>query len=423
MLFGFAPALQVGKISLTDPMKVGRGSASEGKGHQRLRGALVVSEVALAVVLLVVAGLLMQTFLHLMRADPGFDPHNVLTFHLDSPTGMPGPQFFRQVVARISTLPGASSASAVASLPLTGNNIRSGFEIEGESTPEGSRPIADFNAIEPGYFRTLGIARIQGRDFTEFDDLKSTPVAIVNRTLAQRFFPNEDPIGKHVRPGIGNGQPGGPPMREIVGVIADVKQGELGVEALPEIYAPLAQSAFSPMTIVLRSSSDPRHVIAAARRELASLSKNVPIYDVKTLDECVADSLAQSRFSTFLLSSFAALAVFLASLGVYGVISYVVLQRTHEIGVRVALGAEAGDVVRWVLARGLLLAIIGVTIGLTASFGLVQLVSGMLYGTRTTDPVTFAVAPLVLLGVAGLASYIPARRAARVDPIVALRHE
>jgi putative ABC transport system permease protein len=428
ILFGLAPALRASKMSFTESLKEsGRGSGSGGKERSRLRDALVVSEVALAVVLLAGAGLLIQSFLHLTRVDPGFDPHHVLTFQLDSPAGRQGsqlPAFFREIVERVSGLPGVTSASAVASLPLTGDNIGSSIEIEGQPTPIGSRPSADFNAVEPDYFRTVGVALVEGRDFTMHDDSNSTPVVIVNRTLARRFFPNQDPIGKHVRPGIGNGySPGEPPMREIVGVIEDVKQSGLGTEAAPEVYAPLAQSPFGTMFVVARAANDPRSLVEAARRQVASVDKRVPIYHVMTLDQYFAQSVAGPRFNTLLLSGFAGLAVLLACLGVYGVMSYIVLQRTHEIGVRMALGAETGRVLRWVLGRGFLLSSLGVTIGLVVSFGFAHLLSGLLYGVRATDPVIFAIAPLTLLGVASLASYIPARRAARVDPVIALRYE
>ena len=428
ILFGLAPALRGSKMSFTEFLKEsGRGSGGGGKERSHLRDVLVVGEVALAVVLLAGAGLLIQSFLRLTRVDPGFDSHHVLTFQLDSPARRQGsqlPAFFREVVERISALPGVTSASAVASLPLTGDNIGASIEIEGQPTAMGSRPSADFNAVEPGYFVTAGVPLIAGRDFTKRDDSNSPPVVIVNRTLSQRFFPNQDPIGKHVRPGIGNGySPGEPPMREIVGVIGDVKQSSLGEEAAPEVYAPLAQSPFGTMFVVVRTASDPASLVEAVRRQVASVDKRVPIYHVETLDQYFAQSVAGPRFNTMLLSGFAGLAVLLACLGVYGVMSYIVAQRTHEIGVRMALGAETGKVLGWVLGRGFLLSSIGVSVGLVLSFGFTHLLSGLLYGVRATDPVVFAIAPLALLGVAALASYIPARRAARVDPVIALRYE
>ncbi len=428
ILFGLAPALQASKFGLAESLnESGRGSGSEGKGHSRLRGALIVSEIALAVVLLLSASLLIQSFLHLTRVDPGFDPHHVLTFQLDSPADkprLPAPAFFRDVVERISALPGVRSASAAASLPLTGDNIGSSLEIEGQPTPTGSRPSADFNAVEPNYFRTLGIALLEGRDFTAYDGSKSTPVVIVNRTLARRFFPRQDPIGKHIRPGIGNGYgPGEPPMREIVGVIADVKQSGLGSEAAPEAYAPLAQSPFGTMFIAVRLANDPRSIVEAASRQVASLDKNAPIYHVETLGRYFAKSMAIPGFITLLLSGFAGLALLLACLGVYGVVSYIAIQRTHEIGIRMALGSQKGDVVRMIVGDGLRPALAGIAIGIVGAVRLTGILSSLLYGVRPTDPLTFAAVSLILTGVALLACYIPARKATKIDPMVALRHE
>jgi putative ABC transport system permease protein len=426
ILFGLAPALRVSKISLTESLKKSRrGSGSGGKERSRLRDALVVSEVALAIVLLLGAGLLSQSFLRLIQVDPGFNPHHVLTFQLDSPPGKQdsqAPPFFREVVARVSALPGAVSASVVASLPLTGDNIGSSIEIEGHPTPMGSRPSAGFNAVEPNYFRTVGITLVAGRDFTDYDDSKSTLVVIVNRTLAQAFFPNQDPIGKHVRPGIGIGA-GEPPMREIVGVIGDVRQNGLSADPTPEVYAPLAQSPFDAMFIVVRTANDPRSMVEPARRQVASLDKNAPIYHVETLDQHLVQSVATPRFITLLLSGFSGLALLLACLGIYGVISYIAVQRTHEIGIRMALGAKKGDVLRMIIGEGLKPALAGVAIGIFGALRLTRLLSSLLYGVKPTDPLTFAAVSLILTGVALLACYIPARRAAMADPMLSLRYE
>jgi predicted permease len=425
-LFGLAPALQAGNVSLTDALKKsGRGTGSEDRAG--LRSTLVVSEIAIAVSLLLGSLLLFQSFLHLMRVDPGFDPHHVLTFQVDSPAGMKDtqfPEFFRDVVARMNAMPGVSSASAAAYLPLTGEHLTTSIEIEGHPTPMGSRSSAGFDAVEPEYFRTVGSALLSGRDFTAQDTLASMPVVIVNEKLARVFFPNQNPIGKHVRPGIGNGYGNGePPMREIVGVIPDMKQSGPGVEAAPEVYGPLAQCPWDTMSIEVRTVNDPISIVGAARERVTALNKNLPIYHVKTLDQYFADSIAAPRFISLLLSGFAMLAVLLACLGVYGVVSYAVAQRTHEIGIRMALGADGGSVVRSVLLRGMLLAVAGVTIGLVGSLAMVHVLSTMLFGVRATDPMTFAGATVVLLCVAGLAGYLPARRAARVNPMVALRNE
>lgn len=428
ILFGLAPALQVSKISLTESLKeTWWGSRSEGKGHSRLRGALVVSEIALAVVLLLGASLLIQSFIHLTRVDPGFDPHHVLTFELDSPpnkTGLAPPAFFREVVARVNAIPGVKSASTAASLPLTGDNIASSVEIEGQPASAGSRPIADFNAVEPNYFRTVGITLIRGRDFTEYDNSKSTPAAVVNQTLARHFFPNQDPIGKHIRPGIGNGYgPGEPPMREIVGVIGDVKQSAPGADATPEVYAPLAQSPFPTMFIAMRTANDPRTIVATARHQVASFDKNEPIYHLETLDQYFLQSLVLPRSVAFLLSGLAAMALLLACLGVYGVVSYITIRRTHEIGIRMALGSKKSEVLRMIIGEGLRPALAGIAIGVAITLKLTPVLSSLLYGVKPSDPLTFVVVSLILTGVAVLASYIPARRATNVDPMLSLRHE
>jgi putative ABC transport system permease protein len=428
VLFGIVPALQAAKVGLTESLqKAGRNSAGEDTGSNCLRSSLVVSEVAMAVTLLLGAGLLLQSFVHMTQADPGFDPHHVLTFQIDAPAGMDRalwPGFYRDVVARIGALPGVTSASAALLLPLMGDNIRSSIEIEGQPTPIGSRPSADFNAVAPNYLHTVGTALVEGRDFNAVDDSSSTPVVIVNRKLARLYFPNQNPIGKHVRPGIGNGYGSGePPMREIVGVVEDVKQSGPASDTDPAVYAPLAQSPFDSIFIAARTESDPAMIVTAARQQVASLNKNVPIYHVKTLDQYFADSVAEPRFISLLLGGFAMLAVLLACLGVYGVVSYAVVQRTHEIGIRMALGADGGSVVRAVLSRGMRLAAMGVAIGLAGSFALVHLLSSQLFGVRATDPMTFAGAALALLCIAAMASYIPARRAAGVNPMAALRNE
>lgn len=427
ILFGLAPALRVSRISLTESLKQSRGSGSGGKEHSRLRDALVVSEVASAIVLLLGAGLLIQSFLRLIQVDPGFNPHHVLTFQLDSPPGNEDSRasaFFREVVAGVSALPSAVSASAVESLPLMGDNVRSSIEIEGQPTPMGSRPSADFNVVEPKYFHTVGVSLVAGRDFTEYDDSKSTLVVIVNRTLAQEFFPNQDPIGKHIRPGIGIGNGAGePPMREIVGVIGDVKQNGLSADAAPEVYAPLAQSPMDNMCIVVRTTNDPMSIAGSVRRQIASFDKNAPIYHVETLDRHLVQSVATPRFITFLLCGFSGMALMLACLGIYGVISYIVVQRTHEIGIRMALGAEKGDVLKMIIGEGLRPALAGVVIGILGALRLTHILSSLLYGVKPTDPLTFAAVSLILVGVALLACYIPARRAAKADPMRSLRYE
>ena len=427
ILFGLAPAFRTSNIDLTESLKENWArSGSDGKAHARFRGLLVGIQAALAVVLLLGATLLLQSFVHLTRVDPGFDPHDVLTFQLNTPTPNAGDPaaFFREFAARVKSVPGVVSVSAAASLPLTGDSMKSSVEIEGHPTPPGSRSTADFNSVETGYFRALDSAIIRGRDFTAHDSAKATPVVIVNRTFAQQFFPNENPIGKHIRPGIGNGYgPGEPPMREIVGIIQDVKQSGLQAEAAPEMYAPLAQSPFSPVFFVVRTATDPRGYAGIIRRQLGSLEKTEPMYHIETLDEYFQEALSIPRLVTLLLSAFAVVAVLLACMGVYGVVSYVTAQRTHEIGIRMALGSRKLEIMRLILTEGLRPAIAGTLAGIAISLKATALLSSLLYGLTPTDPLTFCAIPLLMTGIALMASYLPARRAANLDPMQSLRYE
>ncbi|MBV9267814.1 MAG: ABC transporter permease [Acidobacteriaceae bacterium] len=428
IVFGLAPALQGSRVTLTEPLSENWGrSSSGGKAQGRLRGALVIGEVALAVTLLLGAGLLIQSFLHLIHVDLGFDPNHVLTFEVNSPpenAGASPHQFFGRIVQQISTIPGVSSASADATLPLTGDAMRSSIELEGQPMPLGSRPSANFNVVEPGFFRTLRIKLIQGRDFTEYDNVKSTPVVIVNRALAQRFFANQNPIGKHVRPGIGNGYgPGEPPMREIIGVIGDISQGGVDAEASPEVYAPLAQSPFGTMFIALRTSGDAKAMVNAVRRQVMMIDKNTPIYHVKTLDQYLSQSFTLPRVVTLLLSGFGSIALILACLGVYGVVSYVTLQRTREVGIRIALGAPQAQVLMMIMAEGLRPALLGIVIGVGVAFKLTGVLASLLFRVKPTDLATFAAVSALLAIVTLMACYIPARRAAKTDPMCSLRYE
>jgi len=428
IIFGLGPALRTSKFDVADWLKESwTRSGGDSKSHSRFRSVLVGGEIALAVILLLGATLLLESFVHLTRVDPGFDPHHVLTFEVNVPDTRPGTTpdtFFRELSTRITSLPGVTSVSAAAGLPLTGDNISSSVEIEGQPTPRGSRPTIDFNAVELAYFRTLDVTFVRGRDFTQHDTTKTTPVVIVNRTFANQFFPNQNPIGKHVRPGIGNGYGlDEPPMREIVGIVGDVKESGLQVEAAPEAYAPLAQSPFSPLFFVVRTATDPGGYVDAIRHQLALITKEAPMYHVVTLDEYFHNSLLLPRLVALLVSGFACLAVILACLGVYGVVSYVTAQRTREIGIRIALGSGNVEVLKLVLLEGLRPAIIGVLAGIAISLKATGVLSSLLYGLAPTDPLTFGVAFLLMMGVTLIASYIPAHRAANVDPMQSLRHD
>ena len=426
ILFGLAPALQISKSTCAESLKEGGRGISEGSHRTRLRSLLVVCNVGLAVVLLVGAGLLIKSLARLERIDPGYNPHGVLTFKVDLPGATYPPErqavFFQQAVDKLNQLPGVRSASAVLPLPLDGDEIDTSFAVAGQSVSEANLPRTQYNWVEPGYFGTVGILLRSGRDFTVKDDLKSPPVVVINETIARQYFPDQDPIGKRIKPEIGNGYKEAP-MREIVGVVSDVKQTGLTAEPFPQVYVPRAQSPIGSMIFVVRTKVDPAGVVNTIQKELASLDKDLPIYEVKTLDKYVARSVGQPHFFTTLLGIFAALALLLAAVGLYAVISHSAVQRTHEIGVRMALGAERRDVLGLVLGQALKLTFLGVSIGLMASFALTRFLASLLYAVKPTDPWTFLAVSTVLTGVALLASYIPARRATRVDPMVALRYE
>jgi len=426
LLFGSAPALQVAKSNLTESLKEGGRGSAGGTYRNRVRGALVVTEVAVATLLLVGAGLLIKSFLRLQRVDPGFDPHHALVFNLDLPSKYSAARmvdFYQELVAREGRLPGVQSASAVLPLPLSGDDVATGLDIEGRPVAQANRPRTEYTWAVPGYFHTLGIPLLQGRDFSAQDDLKANPVVIVSQTLARQFFPNQNPIGKRLKAGIGNGYKDGPPMREIVGVVADVKDNGLGVEAMAQVYVPLAQSPTDSMNIVLRTEVEPQSLVGAARKEVAGMDKDLSIYGVKTLDQYVATSVAPHQFFGLLLGIFAGIALLLAAVGLYGVIAYSVTQRTHEIGVRIALGAEPRDVLRMVVQHGLVLTSIGLVVGLAGALALTRYLAGLLYSVRPTDPAIFAAVAFILVAVAFGAAFIPARRATKVDPMVALRYE
>ena len=424
VISGLIPALRATRINLNETLNEG-GRSGEGSRGNRLRDALVVAEVALALVLLVGAGLLINSFARLTRVDPGFDPHQVLTFQVDLPdTNYGGPgqsvNFNRELLKRIEALPGVRSAAMVFNIPLGGSDASTTIQIEGQIDKTRYQP-AGGRIATPGYFRTLGIPFISGRDFTESDDLNTTPVIIVNETLAQQYFPNQNPIGKRVNPGVEIA--GKPPLREIVGVTRSVKHRGLDREPRPEYFLPHAQAPDFPLTTVVRTAGDPLAIAGAVRDEVRSLDSELPVYRIKTLDQYMKESVAQRRFNTLLLALFAGTALILTSVGLYGVMAYSVAQRTREIGVRVALGAQTGDVLRLVVGQGMKLTLIGVVIGLLASLALTWLMKSLLFDISPTDPPTFAGIALLLAIVALLACWVPARRAAKVDPMVALRYD
>jgi putative ABC transport system permease protein len=431
VLFGLAPAWSASKVDLTTSLKDGARGTTDGSTGRRLRGALVVAEIALALVLLAGAGLLVKSFWRLRQVDPGFDPRNVLTLRLSLDGYKYKKQaewadWFRHLQERLKTIPGVIEASVVMPTPMHGvtmfDDFVFPFEIEGRPLEKSENArISGYN-IQPGYFRTMGIRLVAGRDFTERDDSNAPAVIIISEEFVRRYFPNENPLGKRMRM-LGLFAGPNPRWREIVGVAADVKGSRLNAAAKPEVYTAHAQDPFNEVYVALKTSVDPRSVVNAVRAEVQSLHKYQAFYDVKTLSERLDASVAQQRFSMLLLTLFAALALILTAVGLYGVMAYTVAQRTHEIGVRMALGAQTRDVLKLVLKQGMMLALAGVVIGLIASFALTRLIERLLFGVSATDPVTFAAIAALLTTVALVACYIPARRAAKVDPMVALKCE
>jgi putative ABC transport system permease protein len=427
LVFGLVPAFHSAKTELTETLKEGGRGSGEGARRNSIRSVLVIGEVAIAVILLVGAGLLIQSLWRLRQVSPGFNSENVLTFYVALPeVRYPTDKqavFYHDLVAHIESLPGVQSASDVTPLPLSGDRYSLSFETEGRPIARKDQPSGDFFNIGLGYFRAMGIPFVKGRDFNEGDQHKSTPVIIVTETFVRQHFPNEDPIGKRIKPGISSYEGEKPTMREIVGVVGDVKNVSLSREPRPTFYVPETQVPFNQMTIVVRTTNDPHSIISSVTKEVGALDKNLPLFSVKTMNEYLAASVAAPRFNTTLLSIFAAVALILTIVGLYGVMSYSVAQRTNEIGIRMALGAKTGDVLSLIVGQGLKLVLVGLAIGLAGASALTRLIASLLFGVTSKDPFTFAVVALLLAFVALLACYIPARRAARVEPIEALRYE
>lgn len=443
IIFGLAPAYQSSKATIHETLKEGGCGSTEGRGRNRLRGLLVVTEMALALTLLIGSGLMLKSFYRLQRVDPGFSPENILTMQIPMPgKKYPNPAlaraFLDQVLERVKALPGVHSAGVSTGLPLGfGGGWGKFFTVVGQPDPPSldKVPLVNFELDSPDYFRTIGARLRQGRLFTRQDNETAQPVAIINEALARRYFLNQDPVGKSIwmLPPLNLLPPSErdpdrlAPQRTIVGVIADVKNVSLNQPADPILYAPYYQDKnegwFSTVWLSVRTSSDPLALAPAVRTQVQALDPDQPVAEVATMENLVSRSESQALFSTMLLAIFAAVALMLAAVGIYGVISYSVTQRTHEIGIRMALGAKRGDVLKLVVGQGLVLALAGIAAGLVGAFALTRFLSSMLYDVKPTDPGTFVLVSLVLLGVALPASFIPARRATKVDPMVALRYE
>ncbi|HXG65436.1 MAG TPA: ABC transporter permease [Blastocatellia bacterium] len=425
IVFGLAPALQVSSPRLNETLKEGGRGSAEGARGNRIRSLLAATEIALALVLLVGAGLMIRSFLRLQDVNPGFRTERVLTTQLLLPRSKykEGPQvaaFSTQLLERVGSLPGVEAAGLIDILALSGGGNFLGFSVEGRPLPPaGQNPDAETFVIGGDYFRTMGIPLMKGRLFTRQDNLDAPGAVIISETMARRFWPDEDPMGKRIT--TGNPQTG--PWFTVVGIVGDVRHQELSAEPYPQMYFPYTQRPRNSFTLVARTSSDPLAMVAAIRSQVQEMDPNQPLYNVRTMEQVLADSIGRPRFNTLLIAIFAVVALILATVGIYGVISYSVTQRTHEIGIRMALGARATDILAMVFKQGLKLALAGVAVGLAGAFALTQLMSSLLFGVTAADPITYVAISLLLTGVALAASYLPARRATKVDPMVALRYE
>ena len=423
LVFGLAPAWQVSKPNLNDVLKeVGR---QTGSGSHRLRSSLVVFEVALSLVLLVGAGLLFRSFLSLLKTSPGFNPDSVLTMNLVLPSAKykEDPQrfsFYRDLVQRVQSLPGVQSAAAVNYLPLGGANSSDAYLVEGTPEPApGQEDIGRYRVCTPDYFETMRIPVLRGRGFNEQDKAGAPPVVIVNEALARKHWPGADAIGKRIRFYDSLDRA---PWMEIVGVIRDVKH-ELNLEVTPEFYLPHAQDSWNSMVLVARTTVEPTSLASSIRQQVWAIDKDQPVFGVLSMQEVRSQSVALYSFSSVMLGIFAGVALLLASLGIYGVMAFAVTQRTHEIGIRMALGARAPDVLKLVVKHGMTLAFIGVALGIAGAWALTRFMEKLLVGVAPTDLLTFSVVSACLLVAALFACYLPARRATKVDPLVALRYE
>jgi predicted permease len=431
ILFGLAPVLAAFRVPLNNTLKESGPQSGSGTGTRRAQRALMVAEIALSFVLFIGAGLLVKSFHQLTAIQTGFDPHGVLTARVALPLDQYQSvelqrAFFEQLVGRFQAVPGVASAGATASIPLRGNVMISTIMMEGQAPTELNMenvPTARINAVTPGYFAALRVPLIEGRLLDERDGANAPNAVVVNQAFVRRYFEKEDPIGKGFTAGLGGAGPGGPKTWRIVGVIGDTKQRGLAGDIMPEATASALQWPRFMMTLVLRTSVEPLSLVSAVREQVSGLDKNLPLYGVQTMDDVLSAEVASQRFNAGAIAGFAGLAVLLAGVGIYGVMAYAVSQRTREMGVRIALGAGPRNVLGMVLNQGLRLALIGVALGLAASFGLTRLMSGLLFGVKPTDPETFVLVTVALLAVALAACWIPARRATRVDPIVALRYE
>jgi predicted permease len=427
LIFGLAPAIQAARFNQIDTLKEGGRDAATGGSGQRLRGLLVTAEVAISLVLLIGAGLLINSFLRLRNVDPGFRTDNLLTMKIV----LPEPKyeemerrsaFYTELINRVQALAGVRSAAVTSNLPLyrQGNSI--GIGIEGQpAPPPGQERIIVTRIVSPRYFDTMSIPILRGRGLMDQDTETTPNVVVISETMARRYWPGEDAVGKRIAAGrIRTPED----WIQVVGVVKDVRQFELNAEPKPQMYLSYRQAGFfDSRDLVVKTDVDPASMAATVRKAVWEIDKDQPVSNIQTMDQILAESIARQRFSMLVLAIFAAVALVLAGVGIYGVMSYSVAQRTHEIGIRMALGAQTGAVLKLAVGYGMKLVIVGIAIGLIAAFALTRVMSTLLFGVTATDPTTFTLISLLLIAVAVLASYVPARRATRVNPIIALRYE
>jgi putative ABC transport system permease protein len=424
IVFGLIPAIKASKVEFNELLKDSTRGSTSGVQHAYVRRLTIISEVALSLLLLVGAGLMIKSFLLLQHSPPGFNPDNLLTARVflntdDYAEPQQKAAFFHQALQQLETIPGVQSVGATTTLPLSGGSMNFGFSVAGEvAKVSAEKTHAQYRAISPDYFRTMSIPVLQGRGFTDRDESNAPSVVMINETMARRVFPNGDALGKHLMITYGK-----PTPIEIVGIVGDVKHLRLNEEAKPEMYVPYSQNPWSFMTFVIKTAAPPNDLVSVVRQRIWSVNKNQPVDKILTMNQILYESVAQPRLSAFLLGVFAALAFILSAVGIYGVMSYLVSQRTHEMGIRMALGASSADILKLIIKQGMTNVLLGITLGIVLSLIATRILSGLLYGISPTDPITMIQASVLLAGTALLACLVPARQATRFDPSIALRTE
>jgi putative ABC transport system permease protein len=425
VLFGLTPALGASKVDLNEVMKEGGRGSTEKKGSRSIRSGLVIAEVALSLVLVIGTGLLIKSFMRLMATDPGYDTEHVFSMTLPLSTARyPKPEqqaaFFQELIRLAREVPGVEAAGATTTLPLSGRDVTFDFQIEGRpAAPSGEEPIARYTVVSPTYFETMRMPILRGRPLSDRDAANAPQVMVVSEAFARHFFPDEDAIGRRIVPN----DPEAPP-REIVGVVGDIRQAGLDKEVLPIVYVPHLQDPDIRMDLVVRTASEsPADLAPAMRNVIRQMNKDQLIWQTRTMSQLLSKSVAARRFNMVLLATFTVVALALSVIGIFGVMNYAVIQRTHEIGIRMALGAQRGHVLRMVIGQGMALVLVGLCAGLAGAVALTRLLSSLLYGVSATDPLVFAEVAILFAAVSLIACYLPARRAMRIDPLAAIRYE